>query len=102
VEVSYGANGRKWTVSRIPLNDELRKHLDGSSPDERNACELAVVDVDGSESQEQPAQQQEEVQSVSTNSRRHTAQSAANDDFEQTFDAYGAADSMMETLWGSA
>jgi hypothetical protein len=49
VEVSYGANGRKWTVSRIPLNDELRKHLNGSSPDERNACELAVLDVDGSE-----------------------------------------------------
>jgi hypothetical protein len=49
VEVSYGANGRKWTVSRIPLNEELRKHLNGSSPDERNACELAVLDVDGSE-----------------------------------------------------
>jgi hypothetical protein len=55
VEVSYGSGGRKWTVSRIPLNDELRKHLDGSSPDERNACELAVLDVDGSEPSPAPS-----------------------------------------------
>jgi hypothetical protein len=49
VEVSYGSSGRKWEVTRVVLNDDIRKLLDGDSPDERNACELSIVDVDGSE-----------------------------------------------------
>lgn len=52
VEVSYGSKGHKWEVYRVASNDELRRHLDGDSPDERNACELAVMDVDGSEEED--------------------------------------------------
>jgi hypothetical protein len=53
VEVSYGGSGMKWTVQRVIDNDDVRKIL-GRSPDRRNACELAVWDVDGSEVQAQP------------------------------------------------
>lgn len=48
VEVSYGSSGQKWEVQRVITNDELRPII-GRSPDRRNACELAVLDVDGSE-----------------------------------------------------
>jgi hypothetical protein len=54
VEVSYGSSGNRWEVQRVITNDELRPIL-GRSPDKRNACELAVWDVDGSEVVEAPA-----------------------------------------------
>ncbi len=50
VEVSYGGSGKKWRVQRVIDNDEVQKIL-GRSPDKRNACELAVWDVDGSEAE---------------------------------------------------
>jgi hypothetical protein len=52
VEVSYGGSGMKWHVQRVIDNDDIRKML-GHSPDERNACELAVLNTDGSETQAQ-------------------------------------------------
>ena len=48
--------GNKWEVQKVITNDDLRKVLgNGQSPDERNACELAVWDVDGSEVEENSA-----------------------------------------------
>jgi hypothetical protein len=49
VEVSYGSSGQKWEVLRVISNDELREQLGGNSPDERNACEMSALDIDGSE-----------------------------------------------------
>jgi hypothetical protein len=50
VEVSYGSSGKKWPVQRVITNDELRHpNKLGRSPDKRNACEFAVLDVDGTE-----------------------------------------------------
>lgn len=60
VQVSYGSSGQKWEVLRVIDNDALRK-LIGRSPDKRNACELAFLDVDGTEAaEESPADQSEE------------------------------------------
>jgi hypothetical protein len=53
VEVSYGESGQRWEVVRIIDNDTMRK-LYGWSPDERNACELAVLDVDGEDAAAEP------------------------------------------------
>lgn len=57
IEVSYGSAGNRWEVQRVITNDELRPIL-GRSPDKRNACELAVWDVDGSEVHEVPTPQE--------------------------------------------
>jgi hypothetical protein len=46
--VDFTWNGQTWKVQRVIDNDELRKQLQ-RSPDKRNACELAVWDVDGTE-----------------------------------------------------
>jgi hypothetical protein len=81
VEVSYGPSGRKWEVTRVILNEDIRKLLDGDSPDERNACELSIVDVDGSETDtETPAPS--EVLAESPREEKPRAKAPANDDFE--------------------
>lgn len=106
VEVSYGSSGRKWEVTRVILNDDIRKLLDGDSPDERNACELAVLDVDGSETDtstptpaEAATEAPREEKPRAIVSRK--AKVPANDDFEPQ-DAYGGADSFLSAIWGQS
>ena len=104
VEVSYGSSGQKWEVYRVISNDELRPHLDGDSPDERNACELAVWDVDGSEAQDEtppPAETRPDSPQAKAATPAKKRSKPANDDFEP-IDAYGGADSMLSALWGQS
>lgn len=52
--VPFTWKGSTWEVLRVIDNDELRPIL-GRSPNKRNACELAALDVDGEDSQEDAA-----------------------------------------------
>jgi hypothetical protein len=107
IEVSYGSSGRKWPVQRVISNDELRKPDKlGRSPDKRNACELAVWDVDGSEKTENAPPEPKATLPDSPQAKTAPAPAKkrskpANDDFEP-IDAYGGADSMLSALWGQS
>jgi hypothetical protein len=104
VEVSYGASGAKWTVSRVILNDDIRDLLDGESPDERNACELAVLDVDGSEA---PANDHATPEAAPTRpdapiaKRPEPANDVAHNDFDD-LDMSDRLDAFTRVAWGQS
>lgn len=101
--VKFRWHDTDWDVSQVILNEEVAKLID-RSPDKRNACELAVWDVDGSEpTLAAPMNSDPDTRPDSPQAKRAVKETyVANDDFEQTFDAYGAADAMMGMLWGDA
>ena len=101
VEVSYGSSGMKWEVLRVVDNDTLRKTL-GRSPNKRNACELAVLDVDGDEAPPEDIPLAGPQAVVAPPPRRAPAARRANDDelSELAFNPQDAADNALRALWG--
>jgi hypothetical protein len=101
VEVSYGSKGHKWTVLRVVTNDELRPHLDGESPDERNACELAAWDVDGTETTTLPPDA--ETNPGTPQAKRAAPANNTNqyDEFEGV-DMADRLDMFMRHTWGQS
>jgi hypothetical protein len=108
VEVSYGLSGAKWTVSRVPTNDEMRNLLGGESPDEFDACKLAVLDVDGSET-EAPAndtapREESQIIAAETKQVQQAPQAPANDvmgDFDD-LDMSDRLDAFTRMSWGQS
>lgn len=106
VEVSYGGSGMKWNVQRVIDNDDIRKML-GHSPDERNACELAVAKIydateDTNEDTDEPVAAAMPTVSIESNvvsikSKRRVLVEQ-DDAFEA--DHWGAADAGMRAAWG--
>lgn len=98
VEVAYGGSGMKWRVARVIDNDEIRKIL-GRSPDKRNACELAVADVDGGEAPVVEAEASAEESPAPRRSRRAARPAQDDDDGPlPSFDAFALADAASG--WG--
>jgi len=105
VEVSYGSAGNRWEVQRVITNDDLRPIL-GRSPDKRNACELAVWDVDGSEMLELPKAESVAPSPVETRpdapqAKRKPAPMPANDiEDEQPANIYERQAQVYREMWG--
>lgn len=107
VEVAYGGGGTKWEVLRVITNDELRLII-GRSPNKRNACELAVHDVDGEEQAEEPCAAAPAGEEDSAEASRVVAKppvkgrpAADIDEFDvPAFSPWDAADGASSALWG--
>jgi hypothetical protein len=104
VEVSYGTAGHKWEVLRVLTNDELRRFLDGESPDERNACELATWDVDGSEAHEAPPPETPAAAPTRPDAPQAKRLAPANDVHESMddLDMSDRLDAFTRMSWGQA
>lgn len=99
VMVGYGQSGQKWEVLRVIDNDELRKRL-GRSPDKRNACELAFLDVDGTEAAEmiaEPTVPQAAAMLAAARAGRPVSPQPTTSHFTSP---YGAADAGLAMLYG--
>lgn len=106
VEVTY--SGKKWRAFRVIDNDTMRTRI-GRSPDKRNACELAFLDVDGSEAEQAVESDDPSVESAaaalaSTRAGRPARPRPASRHLDDddgplpTFDPYRLADAA--TGWG--
>ncbi len=97
VEVSYGGSGRKWEVMRVVSNDELREQI-GRSPDQRDACQLAVWPVTAEDLEALQKQRDTGADPPPPAKREHRAprrQAATG-----AHSPYGAADVGLAQIWG--
>ena len=102
--VDFVWKGNKRQLQQVIPNDELRKPTSlGCSPDERNACECAVLDIDGSEALQQAPANDPPATTSSTPAAK--APEPANDVFEHDFDEMGIGDRLdafTRIAWGQS
>jgi hypothetical protein len=103
--VTFRWKDTEWQVSQVITNDEMRKPtLLGRSPDKRNACELAVWDIDGSAAAEPGASEEPVDEDAKPEPRpaiKKTAMKQAANNYESDDDGpFGGADSFLAALWG--
>jgi hypothetical protein len=109
--VKITINSNSWPVLKVIENDALRPRI-GRSPDKRNACELAFLDVDGSEvaanDVEQPAAKTEQApvaerEAVAADRKKTPrAPSPPADDIEEVGSIYDRQAQVYAALWGAA
>lgn len=82
----------EWEVHEVISNDDMRQAL-GRSPNERDACMLAVIDLDGSEQNNQPSAPAPALHSQPAND-------AAAPPIEHAPSMHHRHDALYAALWG--
>lgn len=97
-------NSNSWPVLKVIENDELRKRI-GRSPDKRNACELAFLDVDGTEGEAEEVERDmgappEKLEAIVRGAARRRYPST-EDEPRRPMSIFERHDSAMRSVWGS-